>query len=79
MTAHEEQAGRRPPPFVMHVVGDVAPNGEAIGLQIERSEQVPVDLCLRTQDVEISRQHASELGLRGTPPTGPRRDQRPAD
>jgi hypothetical protein len=36
----------------MHVVGDVAPNGEAIGLQIERSEQGPVDLCLRTQDVE---------------------------
>jgi hypothetical protein len=29
-----------------------APNGEAIGLQIERSEQGPVDLCLRTQDVK---------------------------
>ncbi len=52
MTAHEEQAGRRPPPFVMHVVGGVAPNGEAISLQIERSEQGPVDLCVRTQDVK---------------------------
>jgi hypothetical protein len=37
---------------VLHVVGDVAPSGEAIGLQIERSEQGPVDLCIRTQDVK---------------------------
>jgi hypothetical protein len=26
--------------------------GEAIGLQIERSEQGPVDLCIRTEDVK---------------------------
>jgi hypothetical protein len=37
---------------VLHVVGDVAPSGEAIGLQIERSEQGPVDLCVRTEDVK---------------------------
>jgi len=37
---------------VLHVVGDVAPGGEAIGLQIERSEQGPVDLCIRTEDVK---------------------------
>jgi hypothetical protein len=37
---------------VLHVVGDVAPGGEAIGLQIERSEQGPVDLCIRIEDVK---------------------------
>jgi hypothetical protein len=37
---------------VLHVAGDVAPRGEAIGLQIERSEQGPVDLCIRTEDVK---------------------------
>jgi hypothetical protein len=36
----------------MHVIGDVAPRGEAIALQIERTEQGPVDLCLRTEDVK---------------------------
>jgi hypothetical protein len=41
---------RRPPPFVLHVAGDAAPNGAA--LQIEQSDQGPVDLCLRTQDVK---------------------------
>jgi hypothetical protein len=51
LSVHQEQSGRRPP-IVLHVVGDVAPSGEAIGLQIERSEQGPVDLCIRTQDVK---------------------------
>ncbi len=37
---------------MLHVVGDVAPSGEAIGLQIERSEQGPVDICIRTDDVK---------------------------
>jgi len=37
---------------VVHVVGDIEPSGEAIGLQIERSEQGPVNLCLRTEDVK---------------------------
>ena len=49
---HEEEAGHRPAPVVMQVVGDVSQNGEAIGLQIERSDQNPVDLCLRTQDLK---------------------------
>jgi len=37
---------------VVHVVGDIEQSGEAIGLRIERSEQGPVDLCLRTEDVK---------------------------
>ena len=49
---HEEVAGHRRAPVVMQVVGDVSPNGEAIGLQIERSDQGPVDLCVRTQDLK---------------------------
>ena len=39
-------------PFVMDVVGEVEPNGRAIGLRIQRSEQGPVDLCLRSEDVQ---------------------------
>jgi len=42
----------REPPFVIDVFGEVAPNGKAIGLRIRRSEQGPVDLCLRIQDVQ---------------------------
>jgi hypothetical protein len=49
--AHEAQAASSPP-FVVDVLGEVAPNGEAIGLRIQRSEQGPVDLCLRIQDVQ---------------------------
>jgi hypothetical protein len=45
------QEGREPP-FVIDVVGEVAPNGKAIGLRIERSAQGPIDLCLRIQDVQ---------------------------
>jgi hypothetical protein len=37
---------------VLQVVGDIAPSGEAIGLQIERSERGPIDLCIRTEDVK---------------------------
>lgn len=51
LSTYQEQSGRSPP-FVLHVVGDIAPSGEAIGLQIERSEQGPVDLCIRTEDVK---------------------------
>jgi hypothetical protein len=40
------------PPFVVDVFGEVAPNGKAIGLRIQRSEQGPVDLCLRSEDVQ---------------------------
>jgi hypothetical protein len=40
------------PPFVIDVLGEVAPNGEAVGLRIQRSAQGPVDLCLRIQDVQ---------------------------
>src|SRR5712691_8512354 len=51
VAAHQEQATGRPP-FVVHVDGDVAANGNAIGLHIVRSEQGPVDICLRTEDVQ---------------------------
>ncbi len=40
------------PPFVIDVIGEVAANGEAIGLRIQRSAQGPVDLCLRIDDVQ---------------------------
>jgi hypothetical protein len=39
-------------PVVVDVLGEVAPNGRAIGLHIQRSEQGPVDLCLRSEDVQ---------------------------
>ena len=54
MIAQEAQATREPPdpPFVIDVIGEVTANGKAIGLRIQRSEQGPVDLCLRIQDVQ---------------------------
>jgi hypothetical protein len=52
LTTHAEEGSPSPAPVVMQVAGSVSPNGEAIGLQIERSDQGPVDLCLRTQDLK---------------------------
>jgi hypothetical protein len=43
---------REPAPFVVDVLGEVEPNGRAIALRIQRSEQGPVDLCLRSEDVQ---------------------------
>jgi hypothetical protein len=40
------------PPFVVHVDGEVAANGSAIALRIVRNEQGPVDIYLRTEDVQ---------------------------
>jgi len=40
------------PPFVIDVFGEVAPNGNAIELRIQRSGQGPLDLCLRIEDVQ---------------------------
>jgi hypothetical protein len=51
LSTDQEQYGQTRP-FVVHVVGDVAPSGEAIGLQIERTEQGPVNLCIRTEEVK---------------------------
>ena len=51
MSIQAEQATRKPS-IVLHVAGDVAPDGETIGLRIERSEEGPVDLYLRSQDVK---------------------------
>ncbi len=39
-------------PVVVEVFGEVAPNGRAIGVRIQCSEQGPVDLCLRSDDVQ---------------------------
>jgi hypothetical protein len=51
LSTQEEQATRKPS-MVLHVVGDVALDGETIGLRIERSEEGPVDLYLRSQDIK---------------------------
>jgi hypothetical protein len=48
--AREEQTVEAP--FVVQVVGDVTPHGEAIGLQIERSRDGAVDIQVRTEDVK---------------------------
>jgi len=40
------------PPIVTEVFGDVAPNGSAIVLRIRRSEQAPVEICLRIEYVQ---------------------------
>jgi hypothetical protein len=39
-------------PLVTEVFGDVAPNGDAIGLRIQRADQDPVDVYLRIEDVQ---------------------------
>ncbi len=55
-SAHTETQGREDaqgsPPFVVHVDGEVAANGEAIALRIVRTDEVPVTICLRTEDVQ---------------------------
>ena len=43
---------REAAPFVVDVLGEVEPNGRAIALRIQRSEQGPVDLALRSEDVQ---------------------------
>jgi hypothetical protein len=43
---------REAAPFVVDVLGEVEPYGRAIALRIQRSEQGPVDLCLRSEDVQ---------------------------
>jgi hypothetical protein len=49
---HHQPERTSNPPFVVDVIGEVAPNGKAIGLCIQRNEQGPVDLCLRSEDVQ---------------------------
>jgi hypothetical protein len=55
-SAHTEAQGREDaqdsPPFVVHVNGEVAANGAAIALRIVRTDEVPVTICLRTEDVQ---------------------------
>ena len=55
-SARTETQGREDaqgsPAFVVHVDGEVAANGEAIALRIVRTDEVPVTICLRTEDVQ---------------------------
>jgi hypothetical protein len=46
------ETAAEPAPFVVDVLGEVEPSGRAIALRIERSEQGPVDLCFRSEDVQ---------------------------
>jgi hypothetical protein len=39
-------------PYVTDVLGDVAPDGGAIGLRIQRSGQEPIEIYLRVEDVQ---------------------------
>ena len=39
-------------PLVVHVEREVAANGKAIALRIVRKDQDPVDICVRTEDVQ---------------------------
>jgi hypothetical protein len=48
----EHEGAPTPAPFVVDVLGEVEPSGRAIALRIQRSEQGPVDLCLRSEDVQ---------------------------
>jgi len=65
---------------VVHVVGDIEPSGEAIGLQIERSEQGPVNLCLRTEDVKYLVSLLLNLGCEAKRrQSSPRRDAPPTE
>ena len=51
MPEHHEQTTDALP-IVVHVDGEVAANGNAIALRIVRSGKGPVDVCLRTEDVQ---------------------------
>jgi hypothetical protein len=51
-TAIDREREAPSPPFVIDVLGEVEPNGRAIALRIQRSDQGPVDLCLRSEDVQ---------------------------
>jgi len=75
ITQETQQA--RDPPFVIDVLGEVAPNGKAIGLRIQRSEQGPVDLCLRIQDVQYMVSIMLALSCEAMRLQGPQEPQAP--
>jgi hypothetical protein len=50
--AESETPATNSPSYVTDVFGDVAPNGDAIGLRIRRNGQDPVDIYLRIEDVQ---------------------------
>jgi len=75
ITQETQQA--RDPPFVIDVLGEVAPNGKAIGLRIQRSEQGPVDLCLRIQDVQYMVSITLALSCEAMRLQGPQEPQAP--
>jgi len=67
----------REPPFVIEVHGEVAPNGKAIGLRIQRSDQGPVDLCLRIQDIQFMVSILLALGCEAKRVQGPQEPEAP--
>jgi hypothetical protein len=77
--AHETQAipEEQEPSFVIDVVGEVAPDGKAIGLRIQRSAQGPIDLCLRTQDVQYMVSMMLALGCEAKRLQGPTEPESP--
>jgi hypothetical protein len=50
--AEDETRAANGLPFVTDVLGDVAPDGDSIGLRIQRSELGPIDIYLRIEDVQ---------------------------
>lgn len=50
--AIQHETAADPAPFVVDVLGEVEPSGRAIALRIQRSEQGPVGLFLRSEDVQ---------------------------
>jgi hypothetical protein len=64
--AEYESRAANEPPFVTDVFGEVAPNGDAIGLRIRRSDQDPVDIYLRIEDI----QHSLRPAEPDLPPAG---------
>ena len=67
----------REPPFIVDVYGEVAPNGKAIGLRIQRSNQEPVELCLRTKDVQFMVSIMLALGCEAKRVQGPQEPEAP--
>jgi hypothetical protein len=50
--AIQHETAAEPAPFVVDVIGEVEPSGRAIALRIQRSKQGPIELALRSEDVQ---------------------------
>jgi hypothetical protein len=76
LTEQNEPAVRKPS-MVREVIGDVAPDGKTISLRIERSEQGPLDLHLRSQDVKYFVSLLLNLGCEAKRRQAPARNDLP--